>query len=729
MSAICGSILSADSNDARMERRFAEDENLLNLSVIKHSIFVVLVALPTLLFAAVQLAPGPAQAKATRLVSELVSNYHYNRPRLDDRTSSATLTRYLNLLDPNRQIFLASDIQSFEKFRYVLDDAMREADTAPAFEIYDVFRRRVQQRIDYAMKALDVKHDFNIDENFRIEYKDEPWMSSEKDLDELWRKRVKNDILNLKLAGKDAEKIKDTLRKRYQRILRRAQQQNTNDVYQLFINSYTNTIDPHTSYFSPRSSENFTINMSLSLEGIGAALRSKNEYTQVQRIIAGGPADLSGQIKAGDKIIGVAQDQTEMVDVIGWRLEDVVQLIRGPKGSVVRLLLQPYGSGVDGPSREITLVRDKIKLEEQAARSFVIDKLPGNPGVKLGVIEIPTFYLDFAARARGDEDYRSTTRDVRKLIRKLKEKTVDGIVIDLRGNGGGSLSEATELTGLFIKSGPVVQVKAANGDIEINGDNDPSIAYSGPLAVLVDANSASASEIFAGAIKDYGRGIIIGEPTFGKGTVQTLIDLNRFNNGKADLGQVKVTVAQFFRVNGDSTQHRGVRPDIVFPTVDYADDQGERSLDNALPWAKVKAANFEPVKIPWYDIEVLRNRDKSRVAKDPGFQYLVSVAKQIKEIRDIKEVSLLESKRRLERTRRMQKNLEMENLFRRSRGLEPLTLADKNKDDEDSFEEEKDDPINRIKLDEAANILADHITMLRGRYAARNGVKSLDGSE
>lgn len=668
------------------------------------------------------LVPGPEHVKSTALIAELVKNYHYSRPELDDDLSSTILNRYIESLDPNKHFFLASDIQSFEQYRYTLDDAIREADTTSAFEIYNVFRLRVRQRIDHALELLEQPFEFTKDETYRIDYEDALWLETDKQLDELWRKRIKNDYLTLKLAGKEHDDIIDTLTKRYQQVIRRASQQTSNDVYQLFVNAYTTAIDPHSTYFSPHNSENFNINMRLSLEGIGAALRSKNEYTIVQRIIKGGPADISGQLKAKDKIIGVAQDQGEMIDVIGWRLQDVVELIRGPKGSVVRLLLQPHSAGVDGPSREITLVRDKIKLEEQAAKSSVIE-VPAGQGtgkLKIGVIDLPTFYLDFDARSRGDVNYKSTTRDVKKIIRDLKRQGVDGVVIDLRSNGGGSLSEATELTGLFIKSGPVVQVKGTRGAIEVNEDPDEAIYYSGPLAVLVDRYSASASEIFAGAIQDYGRGIIIGEPTFGKGTVQTLVDLNRFDQGDTDLGQLKVTIAQFFRVNGDSTQHRGVRPDIVYPTVIDDSDQGERSLDNALPWAKVAPTDYQKAGNGWFNLNTLRTRHQARISKDDGFNYLVDTAQSINQLQKQKTVSLSEKLRRNERNNRRQHALELENKFRESRGLDKLTMKDKEKDeDEDLAEEtEEDEPAQKIQLEEAANILTDHILLQRESFAA-----------
>ena len=452
------------------------------------------------------LSPGSKQAHSTALIAELVSNYHYSRPSFDDRLSSSMLDRYIESLDPSKHFFLAQDISNFEQYRYRLDNAFKGADSSPAFAIFNVYKLRVAQRIEHALQLLQEEYNFTIQEEYLIDYEDEPWFATSEELDELWRKRVKNDILNLQLADKEADEIKDTLSKRYEQLLRRTRQKTVNDVYQVFVNAYTNSIDPHTRYFSPHNSENFNINMRLSLEGIGAALRSKNEYTLVQKIIPGGPADLSGQLKPRDRIIGVAQGQGKMQDIIGWRLQDVVQKIRGPKNSIVRLLVLPRSSGLDGPTREIRLVRDKIRLEEQAAKSSIIDIPHGILKTRIGIINIPTFYLDFEARARGDANFKSTTRDVRNLIRDLQRQGVEGIVVDLRDNGGGSLSEATELTGLFIQQGPIVQVRGTSGDIDVNEDPDPGIIYDGPLVVLVNQNSASASEIFAGAIQDYGRG-------------------------------------------------------------------------------------------------------------------------------------------------------------------------------------------------------------------------------
>jgi carboxyl-terminal processing protease len=468
---------------------------------------------------------------------------------------------------------------------------------------------------------------------------------------------------------------------------------------------------------SPRLSENFDIGMRLSLQGIGAVLRSDSEFTEIQSTVPGGPAERSGELQGGDRIVGVAQgDAGEMEDVIGWRLQDVVDLIRGPKDSVVRLNILPKNQGVGGRTREVTLVRDEIKLEDKAAKSEVIEL--GN-GIKLGVIEVPAFYRDFAAQAAGEDDFRSTTRDVRMLLDQLQAQRVDGIIIDLRRNGGGSLSEATELTGLFIEKGPVVQVKDSSGKIEVERDPDPEQVYAGPLAVLVDRNSASASEIFAGAIQDYNRGLILGEPTFGKGTVQTLVDLGRFLRSRQDIGRLRLTMAQFFRVEGGSTQHRGVTPDIVFPTAKGAADHGERALDNALPWASIQPAAHDQLGVT--SVSELRDASLQRVARNPGFQFLLAEEDDLMALEKNKTVSLRESVRRAEWEAREQQRLERRNRLRAFRGLPPLASLDDEKDDQASTGDDKDEEgIQRIMLEESANILADQILAIRPRTALLN---------
>ena len=466
-------------------------------------------------------------------------------------------------------------------------------------------------------------------------------------------------------------------------------------------------IEPHTAYFSPRTSENFKIRMSLSLEGIGAALQTENEYTVIRRLIPGGPAEKSSKLKVDDRIVGVAQgNEDPMVDVVSWRLEDVVELIRGPKDSVVRLEILPKGVATDGASEIVKLVRNTITLAEQAAQKSIINLK--DSATRIGVIDVPTFYLDMAAMAEGQPDYRSTTRDVRILIEALEEEDIDGLVMDLRGNGGGSLVEATELTGLFIKTGPIVQVRDSNGKININDDSNPDIAYQGPLVVLVDRQSASASEIFAGAIQDYDRGLVVGEPTYGKGTVQNVVDLNRFVAPEVGaLGQLKVTIAQFFRINGASTQHKGVIPDIVFPTALDMEAHGERALDNALPWATVSAAPYEPQIWVETNIDQVRALHEQRIKTDPGFDYLLAESKARLELNAINVETLNEVRRREEIDSREEESTERLNKFRVARGLSPLEQTT----DSEAIDPTSDEESVDILLDETAYILADVIDL------------------
>lgn len=655
------------------------------------------------------------QERATELITHFIQRYHYRKRELNDELSASTFDRYLEALDPNRIYLTSGDVEELSKFRYQLDDRLRESRLDPAFAIFALFRVRLQERVEHAVKLLDQKFDFSIPEEYTVDRSEAPWAKSSEELDNIWRRRVKNDVLSLRLAGKADEEIQKTLAERYQRLATRINQFDSDDVYQAFINAFTSSVEPHTSYFSRRASENFKIRMSLSLEGIGAALQNENEHTLVRRIIAGGPADLSGLLKTDDRIVGVGQGEDgEIVDVVGWRLADVVDMIRGPKGSVVLLEILPNGVPVGGQTKIISLVRNKIKLEEQAAQKMVEAVDMGEQAVKIGVIRVPTFYTDFEAREQGRPDFRSTSRDVRKLIKELVSEGVQGLVIDLRGNGGGSLAEATELTGLFIKSGPIVQVRDSTGRISVNDDPDPKIAYDGYLAVLVDRSSASASEIFAGAIQDYRRAIVIGEPTFGKGTVQRLLDLDRF--AKADngsLGQLKFTVAQFFRVNGDSTQHRGVVPDIVYPTAFDSAEQGERSLDNALPWAAVSPLRFEAGAVTFDVIEAARRRHDERVSRDPGFQYLIAEAEAFRDARAKKQISLVEAERRVVWEQDEKSRLDRLNQYRRSRGLSALEATPNEEDAADLEDDDAEEP--DILRQEAARILADVIALSTGK--------------
>ena len=661
------------------------------------------------------LKPQPEHRRSTRLITHVISNYHYRNVPLDDALSKKILDRYIDALDPARSYFTQADIDEFMQHETRVDDYLRSSSLNPLFDMFVRFRQRLGERVDYAVHAVDDKFDFKVDESFEFDRKKAPWPNNTAELDELWRKRVKNDILSLKLAGKPLSEINTTLKKRYDALVRRTAQLNSEDVFQTLMNAYTTAIDPHTSYFSPRTSENFKIRMSLSLEGIGAVLQSDNELTVVREVVTGGPADLSGKLHADDRIVGIGQDDKgAIVDVIGWRLDDVVDLIRGPKSSLVRLQVLPKGTALGGPTTTVAITRNTIQLDEQAAKGSVIDVKRGTATAKIGVITLPTFYMDFEARSAGDDNYRSTTRDVRKIIDELMAKHIEGLVIDLRANGGGSLSEATELTGLFIGPGPVVQVRDSQGRVQIERSAEPQVDYKGPLAVLVDRNSASASEIFAGAIQDYHRGMIIGEPTFGKGTVQNLVDLNRFDqtmNGK--LGQLKATIAQFFRVSGSSTQYQGVVPDVSFPTVMDDDDHGERSLDNALPWAAIDPARFTSVSYSEDRLGSVRKLHEKRIAGDSAFQALLATERAVSEAQKQKALSLREDKRRAEHDKARNEQRARENQIRIARGLEPLpadAATTETDEEEDEFRkpDEKDKALDVI-LSEAGDVLTDWI--------------------
>lgn len=660
-----------------------------------------------------ELRPQPEHRRATRLITHVIANYHYRDVALDDALSRTVLERYLDALDPLRSYLLQADVDDFESHATRVDDYLRSSSLNPLFGMFVRFRERLQERVEFALAQLERDFDFSREESITFDREDAPWADSTEELDDLWRRRVKNDVLSLKLAGKDMADIRDTLRKRYTGLFRRTAQLNAEDVYQTLINAYTTAIDPHTAYFSPRTSENFKIRMSLSLEGIGAVLQSENELTLVREVVPGGPADLSGRLHADDRIVGIGQDEAgAIVDVVGWRLDDVVDLIRGPKDSVVRLEVLPKGAALDGPTRVISITRNTIKLEEQAAKGSLIEVPDGDGTRSFGVIDVPTFYMDFEARSAGDRNYRSTTRDVRRIIGELQQDGMAGLIIDLRANGGGSLTEATELTGLFIDQGPVVQVRDTQGRVQIERDVDEGVAYRGPLVVLVDRNSASASEIFAGAIQDYRRGLIVGEPTFGKGTVQNLVNLNRFDQSmEGKLGQLKATIAQFFRVNGGSTQHRGVLPDIVLPTVISMTDHGERSLENALPWASIEPARFVPVDFADANLAQVRAAHEKRVLSDDAFQALLANERAIKEAREKKEISLVESVRREEHDRVRREQRQRENLIRVAQGLAPLPeTADEDDDGEADKRDELDDADKQrldVVLQEAARILND----------------------
>ncbi|NBC47589.1 MAG: tail-specific protease [Gammaproteobacteria bacterium] len=668
-----------------------------------------------------ELFPDERQARTMVVINKVLERFHYRDFELTDAFAEQVIDNYFEDLDPGRLFFLKRDVDRFARSAPRLDDDVARGKLDTAFDVFRVYRMRVDARIDHALSLLEEPFDFSRDESYLFNREEADWATTEVELNEVWRKRVKNDYLLLKLAGKDDDAIREQLRKRYKGITRRIHQFTPDDVYQAFVNAYARTLEPHTSYMSPSTSENFDISMRLSLEGIGAVLRAENEFTVIQRTIPGGPARQSGQIHAGDRIVGVAQGlDGEMEDVVGWRLQDVVDKIRGPKGSVVRLQTLPKSEAGGGRMREVSLVRNQIKLEDQAAQQFLIDGPENAPSLRVGVIEVPAFYRDFRAESAGKDDFRSTTRDVRKLIKELKADGVDGLIIDLRGNGGGSLTEALELTGLFIEEGPVVQVKDSFGKVKVEFDPDPAVVYTGPLAVLVDRNSASASEIFAGAIQDYGRGIIIGEPTFGKGTVQTLIDLDRYVPGDdTELGRLRLTMAEFYRISGGSTQLKGVEPDIRFELGLQGVDHGERSLENALPWAQIRPARYTPAS--GFDLERLKRRSAERIKGDDGFRMLIAQGRVLSEIEAQDEVSLSERERRAESKRRDEVLKEQKAAFLRARGIEPVD-EDADDVDEEALERQQE-IIDRILTEEAARILADIIVERRADERPRAAMR------
>lgn len=653
------------------------------------------------------LQPDRDQVIASLNVVELLKRHHYNKPPLNDERSIKIYDNYLKLLDPSRGYFMASDIAEFNQWRNQFDDLLKSGNLEPGFAIYRRHLTRLQERLDFALaeltKGVD-KIDFSVDEDLQVDREKAPWAKDRAELDDLWRKRVKDEVLRLKIAGKETKDIQELLTKRYKNQLKRLEQTRGEDVFQAYINAFATTYDPHTTYLSPDNAENFDINMSLSLEGIGAVLQSDNEHVKVVRLVPAGPAEKSKQIAPADKIVGVAQGNDEMVDVIGWRLDEVVKLIRGPKGSTVRLEVIPASNPpTDQTSKVVTITREAVKLEEQAAKKKVLHLKQDGRDYKLGVIELPAFYLDFKAFRAGDPNYKSTTRDVKQLIDELRAEKVDGLVIDLRNNGGGSLQEATELTSLFIEQGPTVLVRNADGRVDVLADENKGIYYNGPLAVLVNRLSASASEIFAGAMQDYHRALILGGQTFGKGTVQTIQPLNH--------GELKLTLAKFYRVSGQSTQHQGVLPDIAYPDVMHTKDIGESALPAAMPWDSIRPAikpELDPIK-PF--LTQLQSKHDQRTAQDPDFLFTRASIDLSKQLMAETTVSLNEVKRRAQQAAIEAKQLKLENDRRVAKGEKPL--AELAKEDEDALpvEDKGSKPEDDAYLSESGHILIDYLSL------------------
>ncbi|WP_313760046.1 carboxy terminal-processing peptidase [Rhizobium sp.] len=600
------------------------------------------------------LAPQKQQEQAAQLSAQFLTRYSYRPVALDDSLSVKIMDRFIKSLDPDRMIFLQSDINTFMADSTKIDDAIKTEDLKLPFSIFNLYEQRIVDRMTYARDLLTKGFDFTAQEDYALVRDDKPWPQSEAESNDLWRKRVKADWLRLKLGGQTEATIRDTLDKRYKNALERAYKYKSDDVFQSFMDAYSTSIDPHTDYFGATASADFDISMKLSLVGIGAVLQERDDYTTIRELVPGGPAQLSGKLAVGDRITGVGQGADGPIkEVMGTRLDEVVQLIRGEKDSIVRLDILPADAGADGGHRVISLVRDKISLDKQAAKKAVLPVKDGDVTRKIGVITLPAFYEDFEARRKGDKDYRSASRDVAKLLTELKQEKVDGVLIDLRNNGGGSLAEAIDLTGLFVGKGPVVQQRGADGKVEVQSDDLPTPAWTGPVGVLINRGSASASEIFAAAIQDYGRGVIIGEPSFGKGTVQTVVNLDQVaRNDKPKFGELKLTIAQFFRVNGGTTQLRGVTPDIALPGLSDPKTFGETSYDNALPWAQIKPARYKQAGNLKAELPKLQALHDKRVETDPDFQRLIEDVAELKAQRDKGVISLNEADRRKELTAR-----------------------------------------------------------------------------
>ncbi|AYV19881.1 MULTISPECIES: carboxy terminal-processing peptidase [Vibrio] len=628
------------------------------------------------------LAPEVQHETASKRVTSRFTRSHYKHFTLDDEFSKAIFARYLEMLDYNRNIFTQADIDKFNSWSTQLDDQLKAGNNQIAFDVYNLSMQKRYDRFAYALSLLDKEMKFDVDESITLDRSEAAWPKDEAELNELWRKRVKYDALNLKLAGKNWDEIKETLGKRYNNAIKRLTQSHNEDAFQIYMNAFAREVDPHTSYLSPRSAEQFQSEMNLSLEGIGAVLQLTDDYTVIRSLVAGGPASKSKQLGEGDKIIGVGQDGEEIVDVIGWRLDDVVQLIKGPKGTKVKLQILPDGK--DAKATVVEIVRDKIRLEDRAVKSEVIEK----DGKKIGVLEVPSFYVGLS-------------KDTDKLITELKEKGVDGIIVDLRNNGGGALTEATAMSGLFIESGPVVQVRDSYGRVNVNSDTDGKISYQGPLTVLVNRYSASASEIFAAAMQDYGRAIVLGENSFGKGTVQQHRSLNHiYDLFDKELGYVQYTIQKFYRINGGSTQNKGVVPDIAFPTPIDPAETGESVEDNALPWDSIDKAKYSELQRNDEMIASLTTKHEERIKSDMEFGFIAEDIAKYKAEKDDKTLSLNEAARKAESDNNDELRLERVNLRQKAAGEEPYKTLD---------DIPKDYEVPDAYLDEAVAIMVDMV--------------------
>ena len=657
------------------------------------------------------IVPGDRERMIARQVGGILQDSHYSRVRIDDAMSPRVMDKFLEAMDGQRAYFLAGDIAEFDQWRMRFDDMIRTGDIEPAYAMFARYQQRNRERVQHALALLEKEPDFTVQESYQFDREGAPWPASKEELDEIWRKRVKNDALSLALAGKTWAETRDTLRTRYERVLKRVDQIKPEEVFETYLNSYARAFDPHSNYFSPRNSEEYKIQMSLNYEGIGASLQLIDDHVTIMNLIEGGPAAVAGTLTVNDRITAVGQGtEGPLTDVVGWRIDDVVQLIRGKGGTTVRLQVLPPGAAPGTAEKIVPLVRGQVTLEAQAAqRELKVIPRDGRD-LRVGVINVPGFYSDYDAQRAGNADYRSTTRDVRRLIEELRKEKVDGLVLDLRGNGGGFLPEAQSLTGLFVDRGPVVQVQFAGGQKEVLEDSEQGVAWDGPLVVLIDRFSASASEIFAGAIQDYRRGIVVGQRSFGKGTVQNLLPLSRWS-AKPVNGQLTVTIAKFYRVTGESTQHRGVEPDLELASPISLKDVGESSLPDALPWDRIAAAPYAGLTPRPPSIAELATRERARQQQDADYRWLVSDIAALDQQRQQKTISLNLEERRAERARLEAARLARENERRAARTEPPLaavTDIDPNK-------------LPDVLLDQAAQVMAD---IIQGTQAPKAPAKA-----
>ena len=619
------------------------------------------------------LTEKPVDNYLLKLVTAISERAHISQKNVNNESSIKILNSFIKSLDSFKMYFIEDDITYFQRYRYKIDDTLKSGDLDPIFDMFSIYRLRVQQRLSYSINLVGSINSFDGEETYEFRAKKKTWSKTNETLDNQWGKKTKNDLLSLVLAGQELDAAKVTLKKRYQRFLDRVNDYKEEDVINIFLNSYMDNLDPHSNYLTPSQAEEYEIQTSLSYEGIGARLQNNDDFIEIVNLIPGGPAENNGLLKPLDKIIGVYDEKNLLIDVIGWDVNEVVKLIRGPKGSTVKLKILPTSSDADSNPYDLSLIRDDVTLEEQAASSYIKTLDIDNKQFHIGVITVPSFYQDFAARRRGDKDYKSTASDVKKIVEELEEIGIDAIVMDLRGNSGGLLDEATALTGLFIDNGPIVQLKDMDNNIEILDDPYPGMVYNGPMVIMIDRYSASASEIFAGAMQDYQRGIVIGQKTFGKGTVQNLYPLDRYSRyqSKKGFGQLTLTIAKYYRVTGSGTQNIGVIPDIELPSFINAEVIGEETKSNTLPWDQIVKLDFETQHQLSSVLSVVEDSFLSRKENNLALKFLIEDIDDFNDDQQVSIVSLNIDQRKNDRNSRNLKNKE-----RREKRLKELGYTD-----------------------------------------------------